>query len=111
MFSKLAFFTVASMAIFAAAAPSGGMENSCNTGPVQCCNSMQSASTPGMSSLIALLGASLSGFTGQVGLNCSPLGVAAISGGSSCTSQPVCCDGNNFNGAVVLGCSPINLSL
>jgi hypothetical protein len=50
-----------------------------------------------MSDLIGLLGATLSGFTGQVGLNCSPIGVAAISGGSSCTSQPVCCDGNNFS--------------
>ncbi|KAF8178041.1 hypothetical protein BJ912DRAFT_883951 [Pholiota molesta] len=73
MFSKLALFTVASMAIFAAAAPSGGMENSCNTGPVQCCNSVQSASSPGMSDLIGLLGATLSGFTGQVGSTAAPL--------------------------------------
>jgi len=39
MFSKLALFAAASMAIFVAAAPTpdGGIKNSCNTGSVQCC--------------------------------------------------------------------------
>ena len=39
MFSKLALFATASMAIFVAAAPNGGggISNSCNTGSIQCC--------------------------------------------------------------------------
>ena len=40
MFSKLALFAVASMAVFVAAAPadpSSVIENSCNSGPIQCC--------------------------------------------------------------------------
>ena len=39
MFSQVAIFTVATLAVFAAAKPSesGGINDSCNTGPVQCC--------------------------------------------------------------------------
>lgn len=37
MFSKLALFTAATMAVFVAASSDGGISNSCNTGEVQCC--------------------------------------------------------------------------
>ena len=43
MFAKL--FTIASLAILAAATPTpggGSGSGSCSTGPVQCCNSMES---------------------------------------------------------------------
>ncbi|KAF9477852.1 hydrophobin [Pholiota conissans] len=110
MFSKLALFTVASMAIFAAAAPSGGLENSCNTGPVQCCNSFTESDAPVISALLALVGVKAGDVTGQVGLQCSPLTVVGLGSGSSCTSQPVCCENNSFNGVVAVGCSPINLA-
>ncbi|KAF8184676.1 hydrophobin-251 [Pholiota molesta] len=110
MFFKLAMFTAASMAVFVAAAPSG-IQNSCNTGPVQCCNSVVSSNHPSVTDLWALLGLNVSDLTGQVGMNCSPITAIGAGSGSSCTSQPVCCDNNNFNGLVAVGCSPLNLNL
>ncbi|KAF8993276.1 hydrophobin, partial [Cyathus striatus] len=82
----------------------------CNTGPVQCCNSVQSASDPTTASLLGLLGIVLSPITALIGFNCSPLSVAGI-GGNSCTAQPVCCTNNQFNGLIALGCNPININL
>ncbi|KAF8980551.1 hydrophobin-263 [Cyathus striatus] len=82
----------------------------CNTGTVQCCNSVQQASNPLVGLLAGLLGIVLGPITGQVGLTCSPLSVIGI-GGNSCTAQPVCCTGNSFSGLIVLGCTPININL
>ncbi|KAF8187192.1 hydrophobin-251 [Pholiota molesta] len=110
MFSKLALFTAASMAVFVAAAPAN-IYDSCNTGPVQCCNHLQSSDTPGFSELLSLVGVSLSGITGQVGVTCTPISVIGGGASSDCTAQPVCCSNNNFNGVVALGCSPINVGL
>ncbi|KAF9477839.1 hydrophobin [Pholiota conissans] len=109
MFSKLALFTAASMALFVAAAPA--IDNSCNTGPVQCCNSLTSSDGPVVSNLLSLLGVAVGDITGQVGLTCSPISVLGLGHGSSCSSQPVCCSNNSFNGVVALGCNPINISL
>ncbi|EGO01041.1 hypothetical protein SERLA73DRAFT_105567 [Serpula lacrymans var. lacrymans S7.3] len=80
----------------------------CNTGDLQCCNSVESASSAGASLLLGLLGIVLSDVTGLVGITCSPLSVIGI-GSSSCTAEPVCCENNSFNGLISLGCSPITL--
>ncbi|KAF9477859.1 fungal hydrophobin [Pholiota conissans] len=98
------------MAVFAAAASSGGIENSCNTDSIQCCNSVTDSNAPGIADLFGLLGVAASSITGMVGVNCSPI-TAIGGGGNSCTSQPVCCENNSFNGVVAIGCSPINLNL
>ncbi|KAH8822417.1 hypothetical protein DL96DRAFT_1560024 [Flagelloscypha sp. PMI_526] len=45
-----------------------------------------------------------------VGLTCSPINIIGI-GSNSCSSQPVCCSDNNFNGVIAIGCSPININL
>ncbi|KIM37624.1 hypothetical protein M413DRAFT_76973 [Hebeloma cylindrosporum] len=112
MFSKVALFTVATMAVFAAAAPApGGINNSCNTGPVQCCNQLLKSDDKQATLLASLLGLVLGPVTTQVGLQCSPLSVIGIGSGSSCSSQPVCCSDNSFNGLVAVGCSPINLNI
>ncbi|KAF5316703.1 hypothetical protein D9619_006800 [Psilocybe cf. subviscida] len=87
-----------------------GPSNQCNGGTLQCCNSVQSASNPLVGLLAGLLGIVLGPITGQVGLTCSPLSVVGISG-TSCSQQSVCCTGNNFNGAIVVGCTPININL
>jgi len=81
----------------------------CNVSDQQCCNSVQSASSPSVTTLLGLLGVVLSGVTGQVGVTCSPITGVGISG-SSCTAQPVCCSNNSFNGVVALGCTPININ-
>ncbi|TFK37436.1 hydrophobin [Crucibulum laeve] len=57
---------------------------------------------------IAGLGSLVTGaITGQVGLECNPISVIGA-GGTSCKAQTACCTGNNFNGLVVVGCSPIS---
>ncbi|KAK7460567.1 hypothetical protein VKT23_009288 [Stygiomarasmius scandens] len=90
--------------------PGNGSAGQCNTGPIQCCNSVQSASSNAASTLLGLLGIVVQDLNVLVGLDCNPIGVIGI-GGNSCTAQPVCCENNNFNGIVSLGCTPVNLNL
>ena len=90
MFSKVALFVTASLALFAAGAPApggispppaGSTKNNCNTGPIQCCNQTQHAKSSGVADLLGLLGVAAQGLTGQVGLNCNPItGIGAGSG-------------------------------
>ncbi|KAF8891291.1 fungal hydrophobin-domain-containing protein [Infundibulicybe gibba] len=107
--------------------PSPTTISQCNTGPVQCCNSVQKADSPQVTSALAGLGL-LGGLLGPLGgvlgllsglgidantlagLTCSPLNIVGISN-TGCASQPVCCSNNNFNGVVALGCTPINIGL
>ncbi|THU77680.1 hydrophobin-domain-containing protein [Dendrothele bispora CBS 962.96] len=86
---------------------SGGQ---CNTGSLQCCNSVQKASSSGVGLLLGLLGVVLGDVNVLVGVTCSPLSVIGV-GGNSCTAQPVCCENNNFNGVIAIGCTPININL
>ncbi|KAF8992599.1 fungal hydrophobin-domain-containing protein [Cyathus striatus] len=101
MFSKVAF--VLSALVLAVSA-----NDQCNTGDLYCCNSVQAANSPSAASVLHSVGAVVQGITAQVGLTCSPLSVLGL-GANSCTQQPTCCTGNNFNGLVVIGCTPINL--
>ncbi|PPQ89202.1 hypothetical protein CVT25_001271 [Psilocybe cyanescens] len=84
--------------------------NQCNTGTIQCCNSLLQSNTPSTNLILTLLGIAVGPVTGVLGLGCSPIGVLGI-GGNSCTAQSVCCTGNQFNGLVNVGCSPININL
>ncbi|KAF9523301.1 fungal hydrophobin-domain-containing protein [Crepidotus variabilis] len=88
--------------------PSGGINGSCNTGPVQCCNSITYASDAGAKTIISALSLVVPDET-AVGLTCQPLTALGI-GGNGCQSQPVCCENNDFEGAIVIGCSPININ-
>ncbi|KAF5347800.1 hypothetical protein D9756_010272 [Leucocoprinus leucothites] len=54
----------------------------CNTGSLQCCNSVQSASSGAVGLLLGLLGVVLSDLTVLVGLTCSPLSVIGVGGNS-----------------------------
>ncbi|TFK30180.1 fungal hydrophobin [Coprinopsis marcescibilis] len=84
-------------------------ESACNTGNVQCCNTTMSTSNPGTAALAGILG--LVGNLGaNIGLNCLPINIVAL-GGNACSQQTVCCTGNQFNGLVAVGCTPINVGL
>ncbi|KAF9007185.1 hydrophobin-315 [Cyathus striatus] len=102
---KLSAVTLA-LATFAAATPVA--RDTCTTGSLQCCNSVQSASNSAVSKLLGLLGIDVSSVTALVGVTCSPISVVGV-GGNSCTAQPACCTNNSFNGVVALGCTPINI--
>ncbi|THU84056.1 fungal hydrophobin, partial [Dendrothele bispora CBS 962.96] len=82
----------------------------CNTAPVQCCDTVGSASDPAISKELGILGITVQDVTALVGLTCSPISVIGV-GGDSCSANPVCCENNSFNGLVALGCVPVDLSL
>ncbi|KAF9047533.1 fungal hydrophobin-domain-containing protein [Panaeolus papilionaceus] len=89
--------------------------DTCSTGPIQCCQTVQSSQTTGLSQVLAgagLLGISINAIIGSigglVGLSCLPLSVVAV-GGNSCSTQPVCCTDNFMGGIVQAGCTPINV--
>ncbi|KAF4618942.1 hypothetical protein D9613_010138 [Agrocybe pediades] len=98
------------LAALALATVVAAQTNVCSTGALQCCQSVQSASSQPAASLLGLLGVVVGDVTAQVGLTCNPITVIGVSG-NSCSAQPVCCENNSFNGIVALGCTPVNLNL
>ncbi|KAF9064092.1 hydrophobin, partial [Rhodocollybia butyracea] len=84
--------------------------SSCSTGPVQCCQSVQTAAQaatiPGIDVLLGLLGVVIGDVTGLVGLTCSGINVA---GGGTCSAQAVCCTNNSVGGLISIGCAPVTL--
>ncbi|EJD00348.1 hydrophobin-domain-containing protein [Fomitiporia mediterranea MF3/22] len=89
-------------------APSSG---SCNTGPVQCCNSVEPASSENASKQLGLLGIVLQDVNIPIGITCNPISVLGLGSSGTCNAQTVCCENNNFNGLINIGCTPINLGL
>ncbi|KAF8153767.1 fungal hydrophobin-domain-containing protein [Crassisporium funariophilum] len=106
--------SVLALATIAVATPtrrsSAPPASQCNTGPVQCCNSVQAASDKSLASVFGLLNIVAAAVTGEVGVTCSPVTVIGASG-NSCSAQPVCCTNNSFNGLIALGCTPVNVNL
>ncbi|KAF9267210.1 fungal hydrophobin, partial [Marasmius fiardii PR-910] len=80
----------------------------CSTGPVQCCNSVQSSDAASVAGLLALVGAVVGPVTAQVGVTCNPISVIGA-GINTCKGQTVCCEDNNFNGVVALGCNNVGI--
>ncbi|KAG7442149.1 fungal hydrophobin [Guyanagaster necrorhizus] len=104
---------LATLASIAMAAPTtatytGGQ---CNTGSMQCCNQAGPANKLPLDSTVAgILSIILPSLSVPVGISCTPISVIGA-GGNSCTEQTVCCENNNFNGVIAIGCTPINLNL
>ncbi|KAI5994873.1 hydrophobin [Pisolithus marmoratus] len=94
-----AFFTV-----LAAATPIEVRQGQCNSGSLQCCNSVQPASSLSDGNLL-----SRQNLDGPIGLDCSPINVLGA-GNASCTQQTACCNGDTY-GTVTVDCHPIELSL
>lgn len=64
------------------ATPTATTISECNAGAAQCCNSVQSASSDGLLSILTgLLGIVLQGIDANVGIDCSPISVVGIGGG------------------------------
>ncbi|KAF4580673.1 hypothetical protein EYR40_003072 [Pleurotus pulmonarius] len=91
-------------------APTSIPASQCSTGPVQCCNSLEEADSLPVATLLGLLGVVIQGVDVLVGITCSPLSVIGI-GSNSCNAQAVCCQHNDVNGVVAIGCTPVNLNL
>ncbi|KAH7872147.1 hydrophobin 2 [Lentinula edodes] len=106
---KFAFVSavLATLAV-ATPAPRGEPASSCSTGPVQCCDSTQTANSASATALLGLLGIVLQDLNVLVGLTCSPITVIGASG-SSCSAQAVCCEDNSHGGLISIGCVPVTL--
>ncbi|KAF5379706.1 hypothetical protein D9615_005675 [Tricholomella constricta] len=112
MFSKFAvFFVAASSATFVFASPTPSIYGSCNTGSIQCCQQSFASDSASASALLGLVGIPIDGLAGQVGTSCTPITPIGLGSGANCRQAPMCCSSNNYNGLVVIGCTPINVSL
>lgn len=93
---------------------SGGSGGSCSTGPIQCCQSTetvsdtlqgacpdsdirkpQAGSAAGTAQLKSL-GVVVQDVNAVLGLDCSPISMVGVGGGSACSVHPVCCKNNSF---------------
>ncbi|KAJ2934924.1 hypothetical protein H1R20_g2195, partial [Candolleomyces eurysporus] len=114
MFARLSAVTIAlalaiPMVVATPAPLVSRTESACNTGSLQCCHDTVQAGTPTATTITGLLG--ITGSIGKLlGVSCTPINVVGL-GGTTCTQQAVCCTGNNFNGVVALGCTPINVAV
>ncbi|KAK1234477.1 hypothetical protein PQX77_002331 [Marasmius sp. AFHP31] len=117
LFNK--FFALSTLTTLAVATPlvsrtggggggGGGSSGSCNTGELQCCNSVTTAKDPAAALLIGLLGIVLQDVNVGVGLTCSPITVVG-GGNGGCNAKPVCCQDNSHGGLISVGCIPISL--
>ncbi|KAF9061936.1 hydrophobin 2 [Rhodocollybia butyracea] len=104
---KLAFVSAA-LATLVAATPAARNEpaSACTTGPIQCCESVQSASSSAAAKVLAGLGIVLQNTDVLVGLTCSAINVA---GGGTCSAQAVCCEDNSHGSLISIGCVPVTL--
>ncbi|KAI0657137.1 fungal hydrophobin-domain-containing protein [Cubamyces menziesii] len=99
----------ARIAAFALALPLLAAAQNCNTGPVQCCNSVENSDSAAGSAILSLLGLNLQDIVGQIGLQCNPISVIGGGVGAHCSAQPVCCQNNNVGGLISVGCVPVQL--
>ena len=86
--------TTLALAAAAIAAPAGGGQT-CSTGDVQCCNSVQKAGDPAVAQLLTGLGIVVQDVNVPIGVTCNPISVIGVGTGNACSANAVCCDNNN----------------
>ncbi|PSR73148.1 hypothetical protein PHLCEN_2v11004 [Hermanssonia centrifuga] len=69
---------------------------SCNTGDLQCCQSVQTAGSAAGQDLLGPLSIVLSNLDVLIGGTCSPISIIGIGSGSACDANPVCCENNSI---------------
>ncbi|THH00204.1 hypothetical protein EW026_g2265 [Hermanssonia centrifuga] len=109
MFSRLAAFTALAFPFLAVATPTNVARASCDTGPIQCCQSTETAGSASGTAILKSIGVVLSDPSVLLGLTCSPISVVGVGSGASCDASPVCCENNSFGSLVSIGCVPVSL--
>ncbi|EIW74588.1 hydrophobin [Coniophora puteana RWD-64-598 SS2] len=82
----------------------------CATGTLSCCNNALSPHDAQAPLGQLGLGDLLNGIAGQVGVQCNPITGIGAGQGATCTQEPLCCDHDNYNGLISLGCNPVNVA-
>ena len=83
MFSKLSAVATFAILAVATATPNSAPASSCSTGPIQCCNTVEKASDPAASKILASIGVVVQDVDALVGLTCSPVTVIGVGTGDS----------------------------
>ncbi|KDQ62711.1 hypothetical protein JAAARDRAFT_189999 [Jaapia argillacea MUCL 33604] len=110
MFKLATFTTLSILAVATAAWDTTPIPASdCTTGPIQCCDTVESASSPVAAGILASIGVVVQDVTALVGLTCSPTTVIGVGSGSSCSASPVCCTDNSHGTLISIGCVPVTL--
>ncbi|EIW83604.1 hypothetical protein CONPUDRAFT_43646, partial [Coniophora puteana RWD-64-598 SS2] len=60
----------------------------CSSGAMQCCNTIQPASSQEASNVLGMVGVNLQGLDVPVGIDCTPMSMT----GNNCQSQLSCCE-------------------
>lgn len=81
MFSKVALI-VATLVAFVAATPLPTDSSQCNTGSIQCCQQSYSSSSAEASLIASIVGLDLSGITGSIATQCSPISAVGLGSNS-----------------------------
>jgi hypothetical protein len=79
---KLSALVAAAFVTSAIAGGSPSGDSQCNTGPVQCCNSVEMASDPSAAQLLGVLGVVVQDVNALVGITCNPISVIGAGGNS-----------------------------
>ncbi|KDQ50534.1 hypothetical protein JAAARDRAFT_141921 [Jaapia argillacea MUCL 33604] len=110
MFKLATFATLSILAVAIAAWDTTPIPASqCTTGPIQCCDTVEPASSPAAAGILKSIGVVVQDVTTLVGLTCSPITVIGVGSGSSCSASPVCCTDNSHGGLISIGCVPVTL--
>ncbi|EPQ30705.1 uncharacterized protein PFL1_01606 [Pseudozyma flocculosa PF-1] len=101
------FLTLAAVAGFVAANPTGQKNGNCATGQLQCCSQV----TQGKEAEEALAGLGLAlneALTGAIGLNCDSVPfLIGVTVQDQCKNTPVCCEGSANNGLIQTSCTAL----
>ncbi|KAI0919886.1 hypothetical protein AcW1_002976 [Taiwanofungus camphoratus] len=106
MFRAVALLT---FALSALAVPQYGPTSQCDSGSELCCDSVYSPGTVYATSLIKALNID-NVPVGHIATGCGGGGVN-VGGGSTCNTNPVCCQGNALGGLIGVGCAAIPVSI
>ncbi|KAI0718211.1 fungal hydrophobin-domain-containing protein [Cerioporus squamosus] len=92
---------------FSRAAANGGT-SSCSTGDMQCCNSVQSASSPEVQDVAGALDIRPAALLVKLGCSAPRSASSALPARNNCHAQAVCCTNNSYGSLISLGCVPIS---
>ncbi|KAI0755624.1 hypothetical protein C8Q74DRAFT_1373401 [Fomes fomentarius] len=113
MFSQALTLAIAAMPLLQAAAnpvdkPHHNLNSTCNSGPVQCCDTSALASSKNGTDALSALDLVLDNLNVVLGLQCIPISIIGVGLSASCNNQAMCCK-DTSHGAVAIDCIPVQI--
>ncbi|GJE92439.1 hydrophobin family protein [Phanerochaete sordida] len=79
----------------------------CNTGSIQCCNSVTHSNSTFGQAVTSLLGVNATHPNTLMGMNCSPMDSNSTE--PICEASPICCENNAHGSLISIGCIIIEM--